>query len=236
MSYHKRPIGHRPGAISMKLARRLLCMLLRHRKIGLSWVATLLVFLFGAAHASGSGHPSEPALTYRTALGHDLDGDRLPETATIRHRANVYQVNIHFTTGRPKLRLTTDVPEGVAGLSVEFADVNQDGRDELVVVSATSVRPIAVWVNQGKARFQKVNSWTFGIGRYSGPKLQHRRPAHPELDCNISVDRMPQAALQSAYLSLANNLLAIPHCETCAVLIDSILGQLPPRGPPATRV
>src|SRR5438876_4612052 len=93
---------------------------------------------------------SPAGISYRISLGHDLDGDHIPETATIRQCGHIFQVNIHFTTGRPKLRLTTYLSEGVAGLTFEATDVNNDNKDDLVLVSATSFTPIAVWLNQGK--------------------------------------------------------------------------------------
>src|SRR5215813_332638 len=121
-------------------------------------VLTLLSAFFLAsfsAHAAGRRDPSR--ISYRTQLGADLDGDHIPETASVRHLGYVYQVSIHFTTGRPKLRLLTHLTEGLAGLSFETTDVNNDNKRDLVLISATSLEPIGVWLNQGKAKFRKVN-------------------------------------------------------------------------------
>src|SRR5215467_245901 len=131
--------------------------------------------LFGANSAFASHHNSEHRLSYLTRLDHDLDGDHIPETATIRQRGYLYQVNIHFTTGRPKLRLTTYITEGVAGLSFQTTDIDNDSQDDLVIISATSVRPIAIWLNQGKAIFKKVSSWSYGFRRYTGLEYRHRQ-------------------------------------------------------------
>src|SRR5438552_537859 len=99
-------------------------------------------FLLSTNTAFASHRNSKPHISYRTQLGHDLDGDHIPETATIRQCGHIFQVNIHFTTGRPKLRLTTYLSEGVAGLTFQAIDVNNDNKEDLVLVSATAFTPI----------------------------------------------------------------------------------------------
>src|SRR5437762_12603739 len=138
----------------LKKELTLLFMLKAHRnKIVIMILAVLSVFLFGANAVHASSNPGNHRISYRTQLGQDLDGDHIPETATIRQCGYIYQVSIHFTTGRPKLRLTTYITEGMAGLSFQTTDVNNDSKGDLVIMSATSIRPVAVWLNQGKANF-----------------------------------------------------------------------------------
>src|SRR2546430_16454693 len=137
-------------------------MLKLHRnKNVMTALAVLSVFLLGASRAHAGGQQTDTHFLYRAQLGEDLDGDHIPETATIRQYGYHYQVSIHFTTGRPKLRLTTYVSEGVAGLSFQTSDVNNDSRRDILIISATSLRPVGIWLNQGKAKFQKVNSWVY---------------------------------------------------------------------------
>src|SRR2546425_5697815 len=117
----------------------LLSMLKLHRnKIVISSLTVLLVFLFGTNATYASHQKADGRISYRTELAQDLDGDHKPETATIRQCGYLYQVNIHFTTGRPKLRLTTYLTEGVAGLSFQTTDINNDNKGDLVIISATS--------------------------------------------------------------------------------------------------
>jgi len=194
----------------------------------------LFVFLFGATWAAASHHYSGKRISYRTQLGHDLDGDHIPETATIRLGGYIYQVSIHFTTGRPGLRLTTYVTEGVAGLSFQTTDINNDSRGDLVIMSATSIRPVAVWLNRGKANFQRVSSWLYGgVGKYRSPTFRHRGGNEPEPVGNIFIDPLPHATLAVQYLSPETAPAALIISRPDQLPFDLILWQVPPRGPPA---
>jgi hypothetical protein len=209
---------------------------LYRNKIVITLLTAFCVFLFATNAASASAH-SGRQIAYRTQLGHDLDGDRIPETATIRHCGSLYQISIHFTTGRPKLRLTTYVTEGEAGLSFQTTDVNRDSKDDIVITSATSVRPIAIWLNQGKAKFQRISSWAYGVGRHTGPEYSHVPTHQPEPVGNISVDPLPQATLAVAYVSCGSHLVALLRSEADKLPVACISRQIPPRGPPVrTRV
>ena len=135
----------------------------------LSWTGT------GFASPGRYGHNTEK-ISYKGSLGLDLDGDHVPETVTVKQQGSFYQVSIHFSTGRPKLRWKTYVGDDAAGLSLEVADVNNDSLADLVITSATSVWPVVTWLNHGSGNFQRVNSRTFCLtGRYNGPRL-NRRP------------------------------------------------------------
>ena len=194
----------------------------------------LFVFLFCACWASASHHYSGQRISYRTQLGHDLDGDHIPETATIRQGGYIYQVSIHFTTGRPRLRLTTYVAEGAAGLSLHTTDVNNDSRGDLVIMSATSIRPIAVWLNQGKANFQRVSSWLYGeAGKYRGPAFRRRGASEPEPLGNIFIDPLPHATLAIQYFGPETAPADLITSRPDLLPFDSILWQVSPRGPPA---
>ena len=205
---------------------------LYRNRIVVAAVAVLSVFLFGptAAHA---GKHADHRISYHTQLGDDLDGDRIPESATIRQCGDVYQVSIHFTTGKPKLRLTTYVTEGVAGLSFQTTDVNNDSKGDLVLISATSLRPIGIWLNEGKAGFHKVNSWMYGVGRYSGPKYQHLQTSQPEPVGNVLIDPLPQATTAVEYFSLEDS-TDLVSSQPDQLPFDSTLRQVPSRGPPPT--
>jgi len=194
-----------------------------------------LSVLFSAAnpvHAIGRGGPQE--VTYRTQLGADLDGDHLPETVTVRLRAYSYKLSIHFTTGRPKLRLKTYVSQDLAGLSVQTTDVNNDNKRDLVVVSATSLRPIAVWLNQDKAKFKRVNASVYsGVSRFRGPTYGCPLAFGPEPVGNIFIDPLPQAMPSIEYFGLNNDSAVLLHGQTDRPPFDSVSRQVPTRGPPA---
>lgn len=211
---------------------------LRRSERILTGLAVLYVVLSAATWASASqGHSSAEQFSYRTQLKHDLDGDHIPETATIRQRGDLYQVNIHFTTGRPKLRLTTYLTAGTAGLSLQTIDDDHDSVGELlVIISATSLRPVAVWANQGKD-FRRVSSWTYGgLGRYRGPGIQHQRADAPD-PIGASPNPPLQATPAGRFFAWAGDSAGSIHSQPEQVPFDSLLWQDPSRGPPSsTRV
>jgi hypothetical protein len=208
---------------------------LRHRKQILTGLAVLYVVLTATTWASASQRDTDSGhFSYRTQLKHDLDGDHIPETATIRQRGDLYQVNIHFTSGRPKLRLTTYLTAGTAGLTLQTIDDDNDSVGEfLVIISATSLRPVAVWAKQGKD-FKRVSSWTYGgLGRYRGPGLQQHRPDAPD-PIGASPNPPLQATPAGRFFSSAGNSAGSIHSQPERILFDSILWQDPSRGPPSS--
>jgi len=208
---------------------------LRQSKPILTGLAVLYVVLSAATWASASHRDGSTGhFSYRTQLRHDLDGDHIPETATIRQQGDVYQVNIHFTTGRPKLRLTTYLTAGTAGLSLQTIDDDHDSVGELlVIISATSLRPVAVWANQGKD-FRRVSSWTYGgLGRYRGPGIQHQRADAPD-PIGASPNPPLQATPAGRFFVWARDSAGSIHSQPEQVPFDSILWQDPSRGPPSS--
>lgn len=206
----------------------------RHnKKVSTLLSAVLVLLLLGTNPALASHHNSDRRLSYRTRLVHDLDGDQIPETATVRQRGYVYQINIHFTTGRPKLRLTAYLTEADAGLIFETADVNNDRKNDLVITSATSIRPLAIWLNQGKTKFQKISPWSYLVRGYTGPEYR-RKSCQPDPVGNVAFDPLPQATLCATDFDIGDD-VAGPLCsQTEKLPFASRLRQLPPRGPPAT--
>ena len=196
-----------------------------------------LVFLLNVVPSFASPKVSPKHLSYRTELGNDLDGDQIPETATIRQCGHLYRVSIHFTSGRKRVDFTTYVADGTAGLTFNTTDVNDDSKSDLVISSATSVRPVAVWLNQGKARFQKVSSWVYGgVGGYTGPTLRHRATNGPEPVGNILIEPLPQAATSTQHFGLETDTARLISSTTEQFPFNATLSQVPPRGPPAASV
>ena len=210
----------------------LVLKLYRNKKVTMG-VAMLPVLLFAAAIASASPKPSGPDFSYRTKLARDLDGDHIPETATIRQRGSFYQVSIHFTTGRPKLRLKTYVTNDIAGLTLEIADIDHDTRADLVINSATSLLPVAIWLNRGAANFQQVSSSLYGRFRgHDGPRWKHRETGQPEQVGNLLSDPRPQAEPSDCFHPGAD-LQNVLFSKADPPSFDFRVPQAAPRGPPA---
>jgi hypothetical protein len=208
---------------------------LHRNKNVITALAVFFVFLLGV-NGYASRAKTHPHIAYHSKLGHDLDGDHIPETATIRQSGYLYQVSIHFTTGRPKLRLTTYVTEGAAGLSLQTADVNDDRKRDLVVLSATSIRPVAVWLNQGRAKFLKVSAWQYGgAGRFTGRAYRSRTPSGPDESVSTdSVDPSPQANPVAHGFGIDVATAVCWEHQPELLPLDSLLSQVPSRGPPAS--
>src|SRR5215468_10056802 len=208
--------------------------LYRNKKFitGLAALSTLLFWTaIGFASPGNYGRNTEK-ISYKGSLGLDLDGDHLPETVTVKQQGSFYQVSIHFSTGRPKLRLKTYVGNDEAGLSLEVADVNNDSLADLVITSATSVWPIATWLNHGPGNFQRVNSRTYSLtGRNNGPRLSHRENAQPDPAGSIST-RLAEGEIANSSDpgTDTHDLLSSP---TDQFPVESWLAKLASRGPPA---
>jgi hypothetical protein len=208
----------------------------RNKKF-ITGLATLFALLLGTAigfASPGNYGRNTEKISYKASLGLDLDGDNIPETVAIKQRGSFYQVSIHFSTGRPKLRLKTYVGDDEAGLSVELADVNNDSRADLVITSATSVWPIVTWLNHGSGNFQRVNSRTYSLtGRHNGPRLHSRESAQPDPAGSIST-RLAQGEIANSSnpVTDTHDFLSSP---TYQFPVESWLAELASRGPPPHR-
>src|SRR6185369_15205189 len=101
---------------------------------------------------------------------------------------------------------TTRLTDGIAGLSFQTTDIDNDNRGDLVITSATSTRPVAVWLNQGRAKFKKVAATYYsGVGRSSGTTLRHRSATQPEPDGTLFLDPLPQAIFDVEYFTPADD-------------------------------
>jgi hypothetical protein len=201
----------------------------RYKKI-ISGLALLTLFLFGATGSAFAAF-SDQRISYKTKLRDDLDGDHIPETATIRQRGPVYQVVIHFTTGRPKLRLRTFVTGDIGGLTFATADLNHRDGGDLLILSATSLRPVAVWLNQGQGRFQRVTPWRYGLaGNVTGPGIKSRSEDQPAPVGNLLNSSLQADTTDSLHIGIGAGFLITPQCGLSD--FEPFRRQIRPRGPP----
>ena len=192
-------------------------------------MTALLFVLLTPRWADASG----AQVSHRTQLGRDLDGDRIPETVTIRQSGLVYRISIHFTSGRPKLRLTVYQAENEAGLTIQTSDVDNDRDLDLVVTSATSIRPVAVWLNRGKAKFQKASTWAYGgLGRYTGPTFRRRAVYQPDPVLGSTTEPLTYTVKAAQYLEIRLDVQDLGLWDSEQAPADSVPLEVPTRGPP----
>jgi hypothetical protein len=83
-------------------------------------------------------------------------------------------------------------------------------------------------------RHSKTSPSLYGVGRYTGPRLQVRQTNQPEPVGNVFIDPLPQVTPDLKYIladdQAAALILSSPDLRSC----DSLLSELPPPGPPVT--
>jgi hypothetical protein len=108
----------------------------------------------------------------------DFDGDLLPDLISVQTGGNSsagtnYWIQLRLSAvGRQSIRLVA--PTG--GLSIEARDVNGDNTIDLIRATAWSRKPIAIFLNDGRGNFSRVEpedfpealsesaaSWTSGL-------------------------------------------------------------------------
>jgi hypothetical protein len=203
---------------------------LHPRKKLLSGLMTALLFVL-LSPAWADAFPAHHS--HGTQLGRDLDGDRIPETVTIRQCGFAYRISIHFTSGRPKLHLTVYQAENEAGLTFQTSDVDNDRDLDVVVTSATSIRPIAVWLNHGKAKFQRASTWKYGgFVSYTGPTFRRRAVYQPDPVLGSTTEPLAYTVRAAQYLEIRFDAEGLGLWDSKQAPVDSVPLEVPTRGPP----
>jgi hypothetical protein len=132
----------------------------------------------------------------------DLDGDHQTDTASSTLRGSTLKIKIQFSDHTPPVSLVEKVPNE-PGLELRAYDVDRDHDVDLILTSIFSPRPVAVWLNTSKGKFQKVSGWVaaFPTNR-DGPQYHRRLPAAPEGFALCHEEPLPALAGES---NLAHN-------------------------------
>jgi hypothetical protein len=134
----------------------------------------LLVGLFGGRALAAGDFPNAAATSVapgpQFAIA-DFDGDLRPDFVSIQGGTNVsggadYWIQLQLTSvGRQSIQLVA--PAG--GLQIEARDVNGDHAIDLVVTTTWSREPVAIFLNDGRGSFSRVETTAFP-GAFSEPK------------------------------------------------------------------
>jgi len=146
----------------------------RRYRLFRSLILLLLIGLVGGSAAASADGQNPPA----TSLGPgpqfaiaDFDGDLRPDVASIRAGANIagsanYWIQLQLTSaGRQSIQLIA--PAG--GLLIEARDVNGDNAVDLVLATAWSRKPVAIFLNDGHGGFSRAELASFP-GAFSDSK------------------------------------------------------------------
>jgi hypothetical protein len=93
----------------------------------------------------------------------DFDGDHAPDLASIQNGLSSsgainYWIQLKSSTvGRQSVPL----PAPAAELLIEAQDVNGDDAVDLVITTASPIRPVAILLNDGKGEFSRIDPATF---------------------------------------------------------------------------
>ena len=212
------------------------------RRVSYFWFL-LLIFSLQAWHCISAAEPapapvsvsfSQPDQAWSrssSSVLSDFDGDGTPDLAIGRFDGQNYNIEIQLSTGRTNTLLGSGQIE--PGLRLLVCDVDLDNDQDLVLVNYTSLLPLAIWLNDGKAEFKPGWRWSWlnlitTENRSSvDPKGFSASPVsiseHYRLPLNRSVTGFLAARLQSR-----NSV--IPESQTLRLLIFPYHPSL--RGPP----
>jgi len=133
-------------------------------KLGILLLAFLTVEVPGrialCAEASPASVREQVRPENETAIFNtDFDGDSWPDVAIGRSHGLAYTIEIQFSNQPAKTYLT--LANGGVGTRIFAYDVDKDSHLDLVVTSATSLLPIAVYLGDGKGHFHEGSPCSF---------------------------------------------------------------------------
>jgi hypothetical protein len=111
-----------------------------------------------SAEARGlqSGRRVQP---FTAQVDADFDGDSKPDVAIGSTSGPSYTIEIRLSSQSAKTYLT--LANGGVGTRIFAFDVDKDSYQDLIVTSAASLLPIAVYLGDGKGHFQAGSPWAF---------------------------------------------------------------------------
>ncbi len=124
------------------------------------FLLSFLVCLSATAHGASTDsllsvldQPIVPTLLKNPALVLDLDGDNKPDFAISRREGNNYTFVIRLSS-RPE-ELSFNFLSNETDIALFAFDIDGDNDQDLLIASPTSLKPLAVWINDGHGHFER---------------------------------------------------------------------------------
>jgi len=97
--------------------------------------------------------------TSSSSIRSDFDGDGTADLAIGRFDGRRYHVEIQLSGAHSNTLLTSDQLD--PGTYLLARDVDLDNDQDIVLVNYTSLLPLAIWLNNGKATFEQADPWSW---------------------------------------------------------------------------
>lgn len=165
---------------------------------------------------------SNPGLSYQSPANTVFDNDSQLDQASLKFAKNGYEIDLTFRA-HPGTGVKIFWPSGEEfGLGLITCDVDQDGDQDLVLTSPTSLFPLAIWISDGTGRFQE-GDHTFYLPLFSN---DHHPAFHPskKLDKQICFPRQRRVSVD-----LSRDTEKAANLEISALANWSSLAPLPRR-------
>jgi hypothetical protein len=174
---------------------------------------------------SSSGMPGEaPAFA-------DFDGDQKQDIAIARLSQNRYNIVLWLSTRSQVAILNPS--ERLTGFTVNACDINNDSLQDIVVINATALHPLAVWLGDGRGSFEIADQNLFesGFAFTESSKYQNSQPPPDQNVLDESLDPMC-GKIDSALENPGLERIGAITCWTPSCALRNIYSNTAPRSPP----
>lgn len=164
----------------------------------------------------------------------DFDSDKHFDLANvvggqIRPGSTTYSIQFHLTASRHKT-IKLIAPSG--GLAIEARDINGDKIVDLVLTTAWSKRPVAVFLNHGHGRFSRAEPGRFP-GAFCGPRGNLGSSPHQASDyVDIASQSRSGVSPRAENASTVRRPTESVRTPVSGFVFDPLLIASPDRAPP----
>jgi hypothetical protein len=164
------------------------------------------------------------------SISADFDGDNQPDLAVGHNGGWGFTVQVRFRRHLPEATLTC--PVSGPGIQIFSRDVDGDKDQDIIVASATSDIPLAIWLSDGKGHFRPTDPWAY-LPKQFGTPLRCQTGPSPECSPCLTENDYPYAGIQATTPAIAE-----PEAGACVageprqILLQDSISSFFARGPP----